>query len=192
MPIEIKKNAWLWVFSAFLVAATFALVWHKDVTFKEGAAFVTGALAMPALFGTKKKDDDDDQPPGQTPVLVDDTPAPSVQQLGPHKLPGIITPVTRSGPYREQARRHEKPPPTPVPQPPRPLSAWSMRGALLVGCAALSACAAAHDPRVQAEESYTGEQTKCAATEPSRAAIDACRERARIKWNVPARDGGAR
>lgn len=92
MPIELKRDPYLWAFAAVLVLATFALVWHHDVTWKEGAAFITGALAMPALFGTKKKDDDNRD--GGVTVPVDDAPGPSVQQFGPKKLPGIITPIT--------------------------------------------------------------------------------------------------
>lgn len=58
MPIELKRDPYLWGFSAFLVCFAGALVWHGDATFKEGAAFITGALAMPALFGRKTDSDE--------------------------------------------------------------------------------------------------------------------------------------
>lgn len=92
MPIEIKRDKWLWAFAVALVAMTFALVWHHDVTFKEGAAFVIGALAMPGLFGTRKKEDDNHD--GGVTVPVDDVPGPSVQKIGEKSLPAIITPIT--------------------------------------------------------------------------------------------------
>ena len=40
MP-EFKKDRALLAFAALLVVITAGLVWHKDVTWKEGAAFVT-------------------------------------------------------------------------------------------------------------------------------------------------------
>lgn len=92
MPIEIKRDKWLWAFAVALVAMTFALVWHRDVTFKEGAAFVVGALAMPGLFGTRKKEDDNHD--GGVTVPVEDIPGPSVQKIGEKALPAIITPIT--------------------------------------------------------------------------------------------------
>lgn len=36
----------------------------------------------------------------------------------------------------------------------------------------------------EAEESYKGELAKCAATEPSREAVDACKQRVRDRWMV--------
>lgn len=66
MKIEVKRDPFLFGFAAFLVLLVVALVWHKDVTFKEGAAFIMGALAMPALLGRAKGDDDDDLDGGVT------------------------------------------------------------------------------------------------------------------------------
>lgn len=83
LPIQFKRSPYLWLFSAVLVAVTGVLIWHHDVKFTEGAAFITGALAMPGLFGKKKdkddtSDDDDSDsdkkdPPaagGATPLVV--------------------------------------------------------------------------------------------------------------------------
>lgn len=77
MPIELKKSPYLFAFAAFLVLVTGALIWHHDVTFKEGAAFITGALAMPALFGAKKSDGPSSDPKSVD-VLVSEAPPPVV------------------------------------------------------------------------------------------------------------------
>jgi hypothetical protein len=66
-------------------------------------------------------------------------------------------------------------------------------GALLVflfvgWCSLVSACSQLRNPATQAEGAYTTDQVKCASTEPTRDAADACRERARVKWKVV--DGG--
>lgn len=72
--IQVKNDPPLLIFSAVLLIATFALIAHGDVTWKEGAAFILGALALPGLFGRKEKADglesedlkDDDDPPPPT------------------------------------------------------------------------------------------------------------------------------
>ena len=54
MPaLEFKKDPYLLAFAAFLVGCAVALVMHHDVTVKEAAGFLTGALAFPGLFGRK-------------------------------------------------------------------------------------------------------------------------------------------
>ncbi len=68
--LQFKNDKALIAFAVVLVGATAALIWHGDVTWKEGAAFIMGALALPGLFG--KKGDDDKTPPAPpaTPLLV--------------------------------------------------------------------------------------------------------------------------
>ncbi len=68
MPIQFKASPYLLAFAAFLVLVTMALVWHHDVSWKEGAAFVVGALAMPGLFGAKPGPDDPPPPPPPPPA----------------------------------------------------------------------------------------------------------------------------
>ena len=69
--LQFKNDKALLAFAALLVVATALLVWHGDVTWKEGGAFIMGALALPGLFG-KKEDDDKKDPPagGATPLIV--------------------------------------------------------------------------------------------------------------------------
>lgn len=56
--LQFKTDARLIAFAVVLVVVTSALIWHKDVTVKEGFAFLGGALALPGLFGSAKSDDD--------------------------------------------------------------------------------------------------------------------------------------
>lgn len=56
-PIQIKKDPYLLAFAAFLVLVTGGLVWHGDVSWKEAAAFIAGALALPGLFGVVKPEE---------------------------------------------------------------------------------------------------------------------------------------
>lgn len=53
----------------------------------------------------------------------------------------------------------------------------------------LSACALVESQtkKAAAEDAYTKAQKACASTEPTRAAVDACRARVRAEWEV---DGG--
>ena len=160
MPVEIKRDKWLWAFAALLVAMTFALVWHHDVTFKEGAAFVVGALAMPGLFGTRKKPDDDNHDGGVT-VPVSDAPGPTVQKIGERSLPAIITPVSLVA------------------------LIWSA----LALTALTAACAAAASPdqkAAAADISYASDQLACVDKYDTRAEADACRERVRKQWHLDA------
>lgn len=53
----------------------------------------------------------------------------------------------------------------------------------------LEACASSVPKSTEAEAAYFAAQTKCASTEPSREAIERCRERVREEWAVK-KDGG--
>lgn len=53
MPFQFKKDPFLLCFAAVLAGGVFALVWHGDVKWETAAAFMSGALAMPGLFGRK-------------------------------------------------------------------------------------------------------------------------------------------
>lgn len=55
-PIQIKRDPVLLGFAAVLVIAAAFLVHHGDVSWKEAAAFVGGALALPGLFGATKQE----------------------------------------------------------------------------------------------------------------------------------------
>lgn len=57
--VEFKKDPRVIVFAIVLVAVVGGLVWHGDLSAKEGLAFLGAALALPGLFGAKK----DDEPP---------------------------------------------------------------------------------------------------------------------------------
>lgn len=67
--LKIKTDPKLLAFAALLVLVTAALIAHGDVSFKEGAAFIAGALALPGLFG--KTQDEPPPPPngGEIPVV---------------------------------------------------------------------------------------------------------------------------
>ncbi len=190
MPIQIKRDPYLWAFAALLVVGTMALIWHHDVTFKEGAAFIGGALAMPALLGTKKKDDDD-QPPGQTPVLVDER---TSNTLPVPREPSVM-------PYRTLAARFVEPTPSALVMcagvgaggggGPRPWSsAWSMRGAILVastvgllwGCAAITP----QQKAAAADSTYAADMLKCVDDATTLAESRACRTKVREQWHVDA------
>lgn len=68
--LQFKKDWQLILFACILVLVTGALILHKDVEPKTGLAFLTGALALPGLFGRKNPefvgedsgDDDGDTP----------------------------------------------------------------------------------------------------------------------------------
>lgn len=54
MPgIELKKDPYLLAFAGLLIVCATVLVWHGDVSLREAGGFLTGALAMPGLFGKK-------------------------------------------------------------------------------------------------------------------------------------------
>jgi hypothetical protein len=83
MPIQIKRDPFLFAFAGFLVLVVGGLIWHGDVTFKEGAAFIVGALAMPALFGKK---DDGAQPPPLAPSLLPPPFSPAISEKSEGEL----------------------------------------------------------------------------------------------------------
>ena len=91
MPVQLKRDPYLWAFAVVLVIATMSAVYAGHATMREAAALIIGALAMPGLFGTRKKEDDNHDGGVTVPV---DVPGPSVQKIGEKSLPAIITPIT--------------------------------------------------------------------------------------------------
>lgn len=53
--LQFKKDWQLILFACVLALVTGGLIWHKDVDPKVGLAFLTGALALPGLFGRAPK-----------------------------------------------------------------------------------------------------------------------------------------
>lgn len=71
--LKFKKDPSLLAFAALLVLVTAALVAHHDISWQAGAAFLTGALAMPGLFGKSEEPEEDEgkpPPPGPPAWLV--------------------------------------------------------------------------------------------------------------------------
>lgn len=56
--LEVKKSPYVWAFAALLVLFAAFAIHQKVCTFKEGAAFIVGALAFPALLGSKNDEDE--------------------------------------------------------------------------------------------------------------------------------------
>lgn len=57
--IEIKRDPKLLAFYAVLIVVVGVLVWHQDVTWQQGGAFLAAALGIPNVIGTKKLDASD-------------------------------------------------------------------------------------------------------------------------------------
>lgn len=69
--LQIKKDPYLLAFAAILIIAAEVLVGFDKVSFKEAAAFIGGALALPGLFGAASSDDDSTPPaPGAAALLA--------------------------------------------------------------------------------------------------------------------------
>ncbi len=192
MAIEAKRDLRIVIPYTVITLALFGALFTKACTWQQ---FLAGLalLNVPAFFGLKKKDDDD-QPPGQTPVLVDDTPGATVQKMGAHKLPAIITPIVEADrgadtlpvprepsamPYRLPAVR---------PEPPKRTSGggWSMRAALLL---AVAGCASAtpQEKAAAADAAFAAEQLACVQQATTLAESKACRAKVRAAWHL---DGG--
>lgn len=56
--VKFKKDKYLLAFAGVLLIVTAVLVGLDKVTFKEAAAFLAGALALPGLFGATPDDED--------------------------------------------------------------------------------------------------------------------------------------
>lgn len=72
--LTFKRDPYLLGFAAIVVLVVGGLVFKGAVSWKEAAAFLTGALALPGLFGAKPSNDDDDD---NTPTLRPPPPPPA-------------------------------------------------------------------------------------------------------------------
>ena len=94
--LKLKTHPALLGFAALLCLVVTALVLHGDATWKEGAAFLAGALALPGLFGIGN-----DSPPKEGSMLPPPgRDAPLIAATSPSEAPVVLparTPAQGSG-----------------------------------------------------------------------------------------------